>query len=181
VREIFKRIGLDLVDAIPQSTHGGSMRYVLTHSGRKAESARLNRLLLLEVDQGLTSASAYQNFAQRCIKRCDEFRLILKELKSEGKTVAGYAATSKSTTVLNFCQINSDLIEFISDSTPQKIGKFTPGSHIPIISHDEMKLRKPDYLVLFAWNHENEILAKEKALTNQGTKWIRFVPDVKVL
>jgi methylation protein EvaC len=181
VREIFKRVGLELVDVIPQVTHGGSMRYVLTHTGYRAASSRLNQLLLLEVEQGLTSPTAYQDFARKCFERKKELKMLLESLQSEGKKVAGYAATSKSTTVLNFCEINSDLIEYISDSTPQKIGKFTPGSHIPIISHDEMRSRRPDFLVLFGWNHESEILAKEKDLTKAGTKWIRFVPDVEVL
>jgi methylation protein EvaC len=99
-------------------------------------------------------------------------------LKSEGSRVAGYAATSKSTTVLNYCGITEELIEYISDSTPEKIGKLCPGTYIPVISHEQMRLDPPDYLVLFAWNHEVEILSKELELTKKGVKWIKFVPEV---
>jgi methylation protein EvaC len=105
----------------------------------------------------------------------------LKGLKEEGREVAGYAATSKSTTVLNYCNIDSSLITYISDSTKEKIGTFTPGSNIPVISHEEMRLNPPDYLVLFAWNHENEILAKELGILDSNVKWIRFVPKVEIV
>lgn len=83
--------------------------------------------------------------------------------------------------MLNYCSIGSDLIQYISDSTFEKQGRFTPGTHIPVISQEEMRLNPPEYLVLFAWNHEKEILAKEDALTKQGVKWIRFVPGIEIL
>ena len=117
----------------------------------------------------------------KCEERRIEFTTLLKRLKSEGKNVGGYAATSKSTTVLNFCSIGPDLIQFISDSTKEKQGRYSPGSPIPIISQEEMRMNPPDYLVLFGWNHEKEILAKEKELTANGVKWIRFVPKIEIL
>jgi methylation protein EvaC len=103
---------------------------------------------------------------------------LLQTLKLDNKVVGGYAATSKSTTVLNYCGIDKNLISFISDSTPEKIGTVAPGSNIPVISHEKMRDIKPDYLVLFAWNHEKEIMEKEHLLTQNGVKWIRFVPEV---
>ena len=106
---------------------------------------------------------------------------MLVKLKNEGKTVAGYAATSKSTTVLNYCGIDQSLISYISDSTPEKQGTFTPGSRIPVITPEDLRLRKPDFIVLFAWNHEIEILDKERELTSSGSKWIRFVPRIEII
>jgi methylation protein EvaC len=106
---------------------------------------------------------------------------LLKQLKADGKRVVGYAATSKSTTVLNYCDIGPDLIEYICDTTPIKQGKFSPGMHIPIKSYEDFKNDRPDYAVLFAWNHAQEIFEKEKAFIDQGGKWIVFVPEVKVL
>ena len=181
IQRIFQRHGLALIDAIPQVTHGGSMRYVIKHVDVAEETGRLLELVKQEIDLGLDKIDVYLQFAVKCQQNKIELLNLLNQLKKEGKRVAGYAATSKSTTILNFCGINNDLIEFISDSTPEKIGCMSPGSHIPIVSHEAMKVNLPDFLVLFAWNHEAEILKKENGLAGQGVKWIRFVPKVKVL
>ena len=181
VARVFKRVGLDLIDALLQETHGGSMRYVLCHEGKRQPTPRLLKLLEVEEKKGLSEIETYKSFALNCEKRKKELVSLLKQVKSGGKRVGGYAATSKSTTILNYCGITKDLIEFISDSTPNKIGTFAPGSLIPIISHEEMRLNPPEYLVLFAWNHSAEILRKELPLTQAGLKWIVFIPDVKIL
>lgn len=170
---------LILVDAIPQDTHGGSMRYVLKHlNTRQKLSSRGLNLLNEEITFGLDKLQTYQTFAKNCETRKYEFVNLLQSLKLDNKVVGGYAATSKSTTILNYCGIDKNLISFISDSTPEKIGTVAPGSNIPVISHQEMREIKPDYLVLFAWNHEKEIMEKEHLLTQNGIKWIRFVPEV---
>lgn len=181
VRNIFGKYGLELVDAIRQDTHGGSMRYVLAPKGSHDISSRVADLLKSEVSEGLADKNAYLEFGRNCMTRKAELKNLLTTLKSEGKSIAGYAATSKSTTVLNFCDIGPELITFISDSTPEKQGRLTPGKYIPVVTPQELRLAKPDYLVLFAWNHENEVLAKEKELSDSGTKWIRFVPKVEIL
>ena len=170
---------LILVDAIPQDTHGGSMRYVLKHlNTRQKLSSRGMNLLNEEITFGLDKLQTYRTFAKNCETRKHEFVNLLQSLKLDNKVVGGYAATSKSTTILNYCGIDENLISFISDSTPEKIGTVAPGSNIPVISHEEMREIKPDYLVLFAWNHEKEIMEKEHLLTQDGIKWIRFVPEV---
>jgi methylation protein EvaC len=181
VRNIFARVGLELVDAIPQETHGGSMRYVLMKSGKGVVSRELEIILQGELSLRLDNVEPYLEFGKRCEIRKLEFKALLVELKKQGKRVAGYAATSKSTTVLNYSGVDKDLIEYISDSTPEKQGTVTPGTHIPVISHEQMRINPPDYLILFAWNHEKEILAKETELTAKGLKWIRFVPRVEIL
>jgi len=181
VQAIFHRAGLKLVDAIPQNTHGGSMRYVLMHSEEAQVFQEAKDVLQNEKEIGLDKLKTYQDFARICNERRVEFKSLLEELHKNGASVAGYAATSKSTTVLNYCGIDNKLIQYISDSTPEKIGRLTPGTHIPIISHEEMRDNSPDYLVLFAWNHEKEIFAKEKKLIESGIKWIRFVPRIEIL
>jgi methylation protein EvaC len=104
---------------------------------------------------------------------------LLQKLKAQGKRVVGYGATSKSTTILNYCGIGPDLIAYICDTTPVKQGKFTPGMHIPVIPYECFKDDTPDYAVLFAWNHADEIMAKEKEFMARGGKWIVHVPEVK--
>lgn len=106
---------------------------------------------------------------------------LLKEIKSQGKRVVGYAATSKSTTILNYCGIGPDLIDFISDTTPIKQGKFSPGVHIPVKAYSEFKSVYPEYAFLLAWNHSEEIMANEQAFMQSGGKWITHVPSVRVV
>ena len=181
VSKIFSQYGLELIDVSHQETHGGSMRYTLARKGKRVVKPAATAQLELERSIGLDQVSIYLKFAQNCENRKGELHSLLSRLKSEGKRVAGYAATSKSTTILNYCKIDSDLVQFISDSTPEKQGTITPGSHIPIVTPEFLREQKPDYVVLFAWNHEKEIMSKESELTNAGTKWIRFVPIVEVI
>ena len=95
-------------------------------------------------------------------------------IKKTGKNIAGYAATSKSTTILNYCNINYKHIDFICDTTQEKIGKYTPGTHIPIVSVDYFRKNLPSHTFLFAWNHKKEIFKKEKSLLKK-TKWIAHI------
>jgi methylation protein EvaC len=95
--------------------------------------------------------------------------------------VVGYGATAKSATVTNFCAIGPELVEFVSDSTPAKQGRLTPGTHLPVRPPDAFADPYPDYALLFAWNHADEIMAKEQAFRAAGGRWISYVPDVHVV
>jgi len=116
-----------------------------------------------------------------CIKFKKKCELSKKKLSNKinniiksGKKIAGYAATSKSTTILNYCNINDKHINYICDTTAEKIGKYTPGTHIPIVSVKYFRKQIPDYTFLFAWNHKREIFKKEKKLLKK-TKWIAHI------
>ena len=180
VANIFSPYGLELIDVLPQSTHGGSMRYVLANKGQHAISASVKKQHVYEKTLGLDNPEIYQMFRKNCEQSKKDLYELLQKKKAEGKRVVGYAATSKSTTVLNYCSIGPDLIEFISDTTPIKQGKFSPGSHIPVYPYDDFKKEYPDYAVLFAWNHKKEILQNETPFMESGGKWIMFVPEVRV-
>jgi len=181
IKYAFEQHGLELVDIEPQSTHGGSMRYVIAHQGARKVSGNVHRQLAKERSLQLDKPLVYDTFRKNCERSRDALRGLLTEVKKKGKRVVGYAATSKSTTVLNYCGIGCDLIEFISDTTPIKQGKFSPGMHIPVRPYEEFLANYPDYAVLFAWNHAEEIMAKEQKYSEAGGKWIVFVPEVKVL
>jgi methylation protein EvaC len=111
----------------------------------------------------------------------DQLTALLRDLKRQGKRVVGYGATSKSTTVTNYCGLTSELVEFISDTTPIKQGKFSPGAHIPVRPHEEFKARYPEYALLFAWNHAEEIMVKEEQFRSGGGQWVVYVPRVQVV
>jgi methylation protein EvaC len=181
VSHLFSEHGMEVVDVAPQNVHGGSMRYVIAHKGSGPVSHAVERQRAKERTLGLHQPSTYKQVSRNIQRSRDELMKLLRELKRQGKRVVGYGATSKSTTVTNYCGITPDLVEFISDTTPIKQGKFSPGVHIPVRPYAEFASRYPDYALLFAWNHGEEIMAKEGAFVAGGGKWISYVPKVAVL
>jgi methylation protein EvaC len=181
IQYLFGLHGMELIDVLPQKTHGGSMRYVLAHQGAYPVKDSVIQIIAKEKAQGLDRVATFETFRSNVEESRVNLVRLLKELKAQGKKVAGYGATSKSTTILNYCGIGPDLIEYICDTTPIKQGKFTPGMHIPVVPYETFKNNPPDYAVLFAWNHAEEIMAKEKSFVAAGGKWIVHVPEVKVL
>lgn len=181
IRHLFGEQGMELIDLQPQTTHGGSMRYVLAHKGAYPVSERVTRILEHERAIGLDRLATFDTFRQNVERSRAELVALLTDLKRQGKRIAGYGATSKSTTILNYCGIGPELIEYISDTTPIKQGKYTPGMHIPVRPYDAFTASAPDYVVLFAWNHAEEIMAKEQQFMAAGGKWIVHVPTVQVL
>lgn len=177
---LFTRHGLEIIDVQPQHTHGGSMRYVVARTGAHQVSPAVGAQREKERAMGLEKAETYKTFARNVERSRDQLMTLLRELKQQGKRVVGYAATSKSTTVTNYCGITPDLVEFISDTTPIKQGKFSPGVHIPVKPYEEFVRDYPDYALLFGWNHGEEILAKEQAFAQAGGQWIVYVPKVEV-
>lgn len=181
IQYLFSNQGLELIDLMPQKTHGGSMRYVLAHRGAYPVKGIVHEIIARERALGLDRLSTLATFRANVEKSRADLMRLLKALKAQGKRVAGYGATSKSTTILNYCGIGPELIEYISDTTPIKQGKFTPGMHIPVVPYEKFRSDPPDYAVLFAWNHAEEIMMKEKEFMSNGGKWIVHVPVVKVL
>lgn len=181
VARVFGARGFELVDAQPQVTHGGSMRYVLARRGTRTPTPAVAEFLARESAQQIAEPSTWRAWGARCAANRERFVALLRELKAQGKRVAGYAATSKSTTILNYCGVGPDLIAFISDTTPIKHGTVTPGTYIPVVPRAAFGPPYPDYAVLFGWNHEVEIRAKETEFTAGGGQWIRFFPEVEVV
>lgn len=175
VKNIFASHGFELIDTIPQETHGGSMRYVLCKKGLRNVSENVNNLIKKEINLGLDKVSTYKQFKVDCELSKDKIKSLLKKLKNEGKKIVGYGATSKSTTILNYCKIGPELIDFISDTTPIKQNKYTPGMHIPVKPYEDFLKYNPQIAVLFAWNHRKEIENKEKLFIENGGKFISHI------
>jgi len=181
VARAFAMHGLELIDVMPQTTHGGSMRYMLAPKGSRAVSATVGDALAKERVQGLDQSGTYLRFKENCEASRGYLMQTLEELRGRGKRVVGYGATSKSTTVTNYCGITPGHVEFISDTTPIKQGKLSPGAHIPVKPYAEFTRQYPDYALLFAWNHAKEIRENESAFIAAGGQWIVYVPEVKVV
>ena len=173
--------GMELIDVQPQTTHGGSMRYVLAHRGAHVARPSVSLLIEQEKTQGLDKYETFFMFREAVEQSKKDLRELLERFKDEGMRVAGYGATSKSTTILNYCGIGPDVVEYISDTTPIKQGKYSPGMHIPIKPYEFFLNDPPDIAILFAWNHAQEIMAKEKAFISQGGRFITHVPHVGYL
>ncbi len=172
ISKIFKLFDMELVDVFPQTTHGGSMRYITGRKNIHKISDNVNTLLEKEKLKNLDNISSCKKFKNNCELSKIKTRESLLKFKDNNYKIAGYAATSKSTTILNYCNINSKIIDYICDTTPEKIGKFSPGTHIPIVDMYHFKKFNPDVAYLFAWNHKDEILKKEK---NYKGKWFSHV------
>jgi methylation protein EvaC len=177
---LFEQHGLEVVDIMPQHVHGGSMRYIIAHQGARSVSAAVTTQREKEKALGLQQLETFEKLRRNIERSRDELVKLLSDLKGQGKRIVGYGATSKSTTVTNYCGITPDLVEFISDTTPIKQNKFSPGVHIPVRPYQEFEARYPDYALLFAWNHAEEIMAKEQKFQDAGGQWIVYVPEVEV-
>jgi len=181
VARAFAPHGLEVTDVEPQITHGGSMRYTLARKGARPVSPRVTAQMVKEREQGLDRPETYDRFRKNCEASREKLMQVLNDLRKAGKRVVGYGATSKSTTVTNYCGIAPEHVEFISDTTPIKQGKLSPGVHIPVKAYSDFANAWPDYALLFAWNHATEIREKETAFVAAGGRWIVYVPEVGIV
>ena len=178
VMSIFKDKGFDLINVTPQKTHGGSMRYTIARKNKFKINKKVFNVLKQEKKEKLNKIESCLKFKKNCFLSMKKFRKQIIDLKKRGLKIAGYAASAKSTTALNFCKINHKYIDYIADNTKEKIGKFTPGTHIPIVPIEFFRKNHPDILVLCSWNHKKEILKKEKKFLKNGGKWISHVKKI---
>jgi len=174
IKKIFNKYGFELIDAIPQKTHGGSMRYVVGRINSFKVSKNVNKILRNEKNKNIDSIKGCKIFKKNCEISKKKLLTKLNFFKKRKYKIAGYAATSKSTTILNYCNIGVNYIDYICDTTKEKIGKYSPGMHIPIVSMNYFKKNIPDKIFLFAWNHKKEILKKENKLKNKD-KWFAHI------
>lgn len=179
VSNIFERHGFELIDVLPQTTHGGSMRYVLAKKGARPVAPSVPHLLQIEKAQGLDEEKTFAQFKKNCEASKQKLLQTLHEYKSKNLRVVGYAAAAKSTTVFNYCGIGPDLIDYICDTTPLKQNTYAPGSHIPVLSYEKFSAHYPDVAIILAWNHKDEILQKEKKFLEQGGCFLIYVPTIE--
>ena len=182
VSNMIARHGLELFDVEHLDVHGGSMRYFIAKKGSRKITDKVKTVLADEERLGISRLETYETLRHNIENSRDRLVELLNEVKAkQGSPVVAYGATSKSTTVLNYCNIGPELIAFISDTTPLKQNKFSPGMHIPIQTPDEITKNRPSHMLLFAWNHMQEIMNKETEYNDRGGKWIVYVPEVRVI
>lgn len=168
------------MDHVP--IHGGSLRM---HAGHKELHQNHSEQVLAwaeeEKAKGFTSFDRYEQLARSVEGNRESLLDLLNRLKAEGKTVAGYGAAAKGNTLLNYCQITTDLLPYVVDKNPLKLGMFTPGMHIPVLPVSTLLEQQPDYLLILAWNFGEEIMRQQSEYKARGGKFIIPIPEVTVV
>jgi SAM-dependent methyltransferase len=180
---IFAAQGLALYDVEELPTHGGSLRIYARHAAdeTKPTTDRLRELRRREIDAGFTRLSTYEGFGERVKETKRKLLDFLIAAKRAGKTVAGYGAPGKGNTLLNYCGIRTDFIDFTVDRNPHKQGKYLPGTHIPIHHPDRIAEAKPDYVLILPWNLRDEIMKQMAHVRSWGGKFVIPIPEARVI
>jgi SAM-dependent methyltransferase len=179
---IFAKHGLRLFDVEELPTHGGSLRIYACHDDDpRPNTDRAVDLLALEEREGFRDLARYGAFQQRVDETKHRLLEFLIKARRDGKSVAGYGAPGKGNTLLNYCGIRTDLLEYTVDRNPYKHGRFLPGTHIPIFPPDKIAETKPDYLLILPWNLKDEIMKQNAFIREWGGQFVVPIPEVRVL
>ncbi|HYN18086.1 MAG TPA: class I SAM-dependent methyltransferase, partial [Actinomycetes bacterium] len=181
-RRIFARHGLALFDVEELPTHGGSLRIWGRHAGAtdSAPSERVAELAARELAAGLETPEPYAGFGARVVETKRKLLEFLIAAKAQGATVAGYGAPGKGNTLLNYCGIRTDFLDYTVDRNPYKHGRFTPGTHIPIHPPERLAETRPDYILILPWNLKDEIIEQLAYARDWGARFVVPIPEVTV-
>ncbi|WP_158414181.1 class I SAM-dependent methyltransferase [Geobacter pickeringii] len=178
---LFNLYGMELFDVERVAIHGGSIIYFIGHRGAHPVSANVAELVAAEQAKGLGSKETYREFALRTAAIKHDLMKLLTELKESGKRIAAYGAPAKGNTLLNYCGITTDLVEYTVDKSPYKQNLYTPGTHLPVLHPDRLVQDMPDYVLLLAWNFADEILQQQQVYRDRGGKFILPIPAVRII
>ena len=178
---LFERFGLQVTHVSRLKVHGGSIRVYVQRSPGPPPSRAVSELVAKETAEGFGTSDTYQRFAQRVQALKDELVGLLRQLKAQGAKIVGYGAPAKGNTLLNFCKIGTEILDYVIDTTPFKHGRYTPGLHLPVLPEARFQSDRPDYALLLAWNYAEEILKKEGVYRAQGGKFIMPIPHPAVI
>jgi len=183
VTQIFESKSLEIFDVTEITTHGGSLRIFAKHKKNKTiqVSENVTKVIEKEIKMGLKNLETYQTFQKKSEIIKNDFLAFLLNAKINNKTVVAYGAAAKGNTFLNFCGIKKDLISFVADASKYKINKFLPGTHIPVFDELEIKISKPDYVIILPWNLKDEISTQLNYITEWGGKFLIAIPNLQII
>ncbi len=182
IQRIFDHFDLRMFDVQELSTHGGSLRVHVCHKGnpRRDGQDNVDVLLKREQDAGLESEAAYARFAQQVRATKRTLLDLLIKIKADGKSIVGYGAPAKGNTLLNYCGIRQDFLDYTVDRSPYKQGKLLPGTHIPIFAPEKIQETRPDYILILPWNLKAEIMEQMAFVRQWGGKFILPIPHPEI-
>jgi SAM-dependent methyltransferase len=183
VQRVFAHHGLTIFDVQELPTHGGSLRIFVRHAADDSKPVhdRVADLLARERIAGLGSLDAYRSFSERVQKVKRGLLRFLIQAREEGRSVAGYGAPAKGNTLLNYCGVRTDLLDYTVDLSPHKQGRYLPGTRIPIFSPDRIRETRPDYVLILPWNLKEEITSQMSDVRSWGGKFVVAIPEVRVI
>jgi SAM-dependent methyltransferase len=181
--QLFERRGLKIFDVEELSTHGGSLRVYVCHQDDKEKTVgeRVGDLLSRETAAGFMKLEHYRSFEERVKETKRTLLEFLRAARDQGKSVVGYGAPAKGNTLLNYCGVGSDLLNYTVDRAPSKQGQFLPGTHIPIYSPDKIKETRPDYVLILPWNLQTEVMDQMRHIRDWGGRFVVPIPEVRVI
>lgn len=179
VKRIFESHCLELFDAEEFPTHGGSLRVYAqhAHTGLREINTRLKSWLSHEIDNGIMDLDTYRHFSERVKQAKRKLLSLLIAIKNQEKSIVGYGAPAKGNTLLNYCGIRTDFLDYTVDRNPVKQGQFMPGTHIPIHHPDRIKETRPDYVLILPWNLTTEIMEQMSYIRGWGGKFLIPIPE----
>jgi 2-polyprenyl-3-methyl-5-hydroxy-6-metoxy-1,4-benzoquinol methylase len=182
VERIFRAHGLELFDVEELPTHGGSLRIFARHAERTepAVTDAIHRLRDMEVAAGLHRIESYTNFGEAVMASKRSLLEFLIRARNAGRKVVAYGAPGKGNTLLNYCGIRTDFVEYAVDRNPYKHGRYTPGTHIPIFAPERIAETRPDYVLILPWNLKDEIIAQLSYIREWGGRFVIPIPQVHI-
>ena len=173
--EFCKKFGFEVFDIEEQTIHGGTLRYFIGRKDKRKVSQNVSNYLKIEEKQKIYSEKTLQEFARSVKNHRKVLLQILHELKINGKKIVAISAPAKGNTLLNYCKIDSEILDYVTERNPLKVGKFTPGMHIPVYSDEKLE-DQPDYALILAWNFADEIIQNNSKYREKGGKFIIPIP-----
>ncbi len=182
-KKIFESAGLKLFDVEEISTHGGSLRIYATHIDNEAQniSSSVQTLLDKEISFGINDVDYYKGFQQKALKAKVDLLEFLIDQKNKNKKVVAYGAAAKGNTLLNYCGIKNDFIDFVVDANPHKQNKFMPGSHIPVVEESEIRKSQPDFILILPWNLKTEITSQLSYIKEWAGRFVIPIPEIEII
>jgi len=179
--EFCKRFNFELFDVEEYTIHGGTLRYFIGRKNKQKISENISKFIKLENEKQLYSETKLDSFSKSVEIHRENLQQLLHDLKKDGKKIVAISAPAKGNTLLNYCKIGPELLDFITERNPLKIDKYTPGMHIPIFSDNKLLEKQPDYALILAWNFADEIMKNNSEYYRKGGKFIIPIPKPMII
>jgi len=179
--EFFKKFNFEVFDIEKQEIHGGTLRYYISRKNKKQITKNVVNYLEIEEKSKIYSKEKLLDFSKSVKHHREKLLQLLNKLKKEGKQIVAISAPAKGNTLLNYCKIDSKILNYVTERNPLKIGKFTPGMHIPVFSDKKLLEDQPDYALILAWNFADEIMQNNLEYKKKGGKFIIPIPDPRIV
>jgi len=181
LNHLFSRFGYEVFDVKEVGIHGGSIRIYVSRSSCYQPTVAIDKMIAVEESNGIFDYERLTKFSNDVILHRLKLTTLLNSLKKEGSTLAGVSAPAKGMTLLNFCRIGPELLDFVTEKSRLKIGRYTPGMHIPVLPDSALVERGPDYALLLAWNFADEIMRNLREYRDKGGKFIIPIPEPRIV